>query len=93
MKCLDALRICDQKTRRWRALLDSMEFESYEVVPKLMAQQIIKRIKGNSFPLLYFSIQYKTKILRRWGMAKAKFERKKPHVNVGTIGHVDHGRN
>ncbi|MGQ3508840.1 hypothetical protein ACT9UJ_19120, partial [Acinetobacter baumannii] len=23
-------------------------------------------------------------------MAKAKFERNKPHVNVGTIGHVDH---
>ncbi|QGU03723.1 elongation factor Tu [Corynebacterium comes] len=25
-------------------------------------------------------------------MAKAKFERKKPHVNIGTIGHVDHGK-
>ncbi|NBR10547.1 MAG: elongation factor Tu, partial [Opitutaceae bacterium] len=25
-------------------------------------------------------------------MAKANFERKKPHVNVGTIGHVDHGK-
>jgi elongation factor Tu len=25
-------------------------------------------------------------------MAKATFERKKPHVNVGTIGHVDHGK-
>ncbi len=25
-------------------------------------------------------------------MAKAAFERKKPHVNVGTIGHVDHGK-
>src|SRR4030067_648194 len=25
-------------------------------------------------------------------MAKQKFERKKPHVNVGTIGHVDHGK-
>jgi elongation factor Tu len=25
-------------------------------------------------------------------MAKPKFERKKPHVNVGTIGHVDHGK-
>ncbi len=25
-------------------------------------------------------------------MAKAKFERKKPHANVGTIGHVDHGK-
>jgi len=25
-------------------------------------------------------------------MSKAKFERKKPHVNIGTIGHVDHGK-
>src|SRR3989304_1548066 len=25
-------------------------------------------------------------------MAQAKFERTKPHVNVGTIGHVDHGK-
>ena len=25
-------------------------------------------------------------------MAKAKFDRNKPHVNVGTVGHVDHGK-
>ncbi len=25
-------------------------------------------------------------------MAKSKFERTKPHVNIGTIGHVDHGK-
>ena len=25
-------------------------------------------------------------------MAKAKFERTKPHVNIGTIGHVDQGK-
>ena len=25
-------------------------------------------------------------------MAKQKFDRSKPHVNVGTIGHVDHGK-
>ncbi|NMA60496.1 MAG: elongation factor Tu, partial [Firmicutes bacterium] len=25
-------------------------------------------------------------------MAKQKFERTKPHVNVGTVGHVDHGK-
>ena len=25
-------------------------------------------------------------------MAKEKFERRKPHVNIGTIGHVDHGK-
>jgi elongation factor Tu len=29
---------------------------------------------------------------RRLEMAKEKFERTKPHVNVGTIGHVDHGK-
>ena len=25
-------------------------------------------------------------------MAKAKFDRSKPHVNIGTVGHVDHGK-
>ncbi|MCK5232911.1 MAG: elongation factor Tu, partial [Desulfobulbaceae bacterium] len=25
-------------------------------------------------------------------MAKEKFERTKPHVNIGTIGHIDHGK-
>ncbi|MDT8369252.1 MAG: GTP-binding protein, partial [Longimicrobiales bacterium] len=30
--------------------------------------------------------------LRKSTMGKAKFERTKPHVNVGTIGHVDHGK-
>ena len=25
-------------------------------------------------------------------MAREKFDRSKPHVNVGTIGHVDHGK-
>ena len=25
-------------------------------------------------------------------MAKAKFERNKPHLNVGTMGHIDHGK-
>ena len=25
-------------------------------------------------------------------MAKEKFERTKPHINIGTIGHVDHGK-
>ena len=30
--------------------------------------------------------------MQRTAMGKAKFERTKPHVNVGTIGHVDHGK-
>src|SRR5207253_1485763 len=30
--------------------------------------------------------------VRNYAMAKEKFSRTKPHVNVGTIGHVDHGK-
>ena len=32
------------------------------------------------------------KIKRNFLMAREKFERTKPHVNIGTIGHVDHGK-
>ena len=32
------------------------------------------------------------KYFRRKKMAKEKFDRSKPHVNIGTIGHVDHGK-
>jgi elongation factor Tu len=39
-----------------------------------------------------FSDQFGEQFRRESYMAKAKFERKKPHVNVGTIGHVDHGK-
>jgi elongation factor Tu len=34
----------------------------------------------------------KSKKQRITTMAREKFERKKPHVNIGTIGHVDHGK-
>src|SRR3972149_5178055 len=35
-----------------------------------------------------------TRVAGGWGdtVAKQKFQRTKPHVNVGTIGHVDHGK-
>jgi len=33
-----------------------------------------------------------TGVVRETTMAKKKFERTKPHVNVGTIGHIDHGK-
>src|SRR5690606_32257493 len=29
---------------------------------------------------------------RKYKMAKEKFDRSKPHVNIGTLGHVDHGK-
>ncbi|MCB1481747.1 MAG: hypothetical protein KDJ55_07215, partial [Rhodobiaceae bacterium] len=40
----------------------------------------------------FFSIEPPLSGTWRTTMAKAKFERNKPHVNVGTIGHVDHGK-
>jgi elongation factor Tu len=36
--------------------------------------------------------QQRQELVREATMSKAKFERTKPHVNVGTIGHVDHGK-
>src|SRR5438034_10065644 len=60
----------------------SMEFDHYEVLPQNLADQIIKKkceswgVEGGLAPLRE--------------MAKKKFERTKPHVNVGTIGHIDH---
>jgi len=41
---------------------------------------------NNIYRSLYFLLR------RNFPMAKAKFERTKPHVNIGTIGHVDHGK-
>ena len=44
------------------------------------------------FILLYEFELYKTHIITEEKMAKEKFSRNKPHVNIGTIGHVDHGK-
>jgi elongation factor Tu len=35
---------------------------------------------------------YKRKLRNKGYMARQKFERNKPHVNIGTVGHVDHGK-
>jgi elongation factor Tu len=35
---------------------------------------------------------FRTEHRRTTEMAKEKFNRTKPHVNVGTIGHIDHGK-
>ena len=65
-----------------------------------MAQSAERRLGkaevGGSNPLVS-SKKSRTNLLnnslrRNKTMAKAKFERNKPHVNVGTIGHVDHGK-
>ena len=60
----------------------TMEFKHYAEAPKSVADSIIN--KQTRQPVGFRS--------RSATMAKGKFERTKPHVNVGTIGHVDHGK-
>ena len=52
----------------------------------LLVQHLAKKI---SFKL---KLQLTEKREEIFTMGKAKFERNKPHVNIGTIGHVDHGK-
>ena len=59
----------------------TMEFKHYTEAPKNVAEAVINK-----------TIPTRTKKYEELIMAKGKFERTKPHVNVGTIGHVDHGK-
>jgi len=66
----------------------TMQFARYEEVPPAIAEEIMakvagkrRRVPGPARPPAGGDT-----------MAKAKYERTKPHVNVGTIGHIDHGK-
>jgi elongation factor Tu len=56
---------------------------------------MVRKGSGVQFPslarILYLKIIL-NHILNQLPMAKEQFQRTKPHVNVGTIGHVDHGK-
>ena len=64
----------------------TMHFGQYEEVPRSVSEEIVSKAqgkvtgkRGSGYP-------------RRDTMAKEKFDRSKPHVNIGTIGHIDHGK-
>ena len=57
-----------------------------EVIGSIPIVGFVKRRK------LFTNVKNKFPFIMGGSMAKAKFERTKPHVNVGTIGHVDHGK-
>src|SRR4029453_1055343 len=77
----------DLRSRTQGRATYTMQFDSYQQVPESIAEEIVKRVRGEEPPPA-----------RRPGkgqerpMAKAKFERTKPHLNIGTIGHIDHGK-
>ena len=61
----------------------TMQFDRYEDVPASIAADIVDAQRG---------VRRVTRKETGTAMAKQKFERTKPHVNVGTIGHIDHGK-
>ena len=76
----------------------TMQFDHYEPVP---AEHLAKRSRRNTHdgaagaaPPCHPMRRGRTATDTEDGdhMGKAKFERNKPHVNIGTIGHVDHGK-
>ena len=81
----------------------SMQFDSYAEVPPNIAKEIIAKATGRVAtsqhgrpPAIHRRGQAPTAAARSVNeekpVAKAKFERTKPHVNIGTIGHIDHGK-
>jgi translation elongation factor EF-G len=97
-KYVDTLRSMSRAARSTRCNLIttpqvpsnvSEEIQAKYALPELPGQRLIRR----SGP------ETETEIARNGlnengepNMAKGKFERNKPHVNIGTIGHVDHGK-
>ena len=76
-----------------------MHFSHYAQAPNAIAEEIIEKARLGTRPSKAIGIQG----IRSWQvrdsteersktMAKEKFERSKPHVNIGTIGHIDHGK-
>ena len=81
----------------------TMQFDSYAEVPPNVAKEIIAKARGEYQPVPQYATQatgtQQTRQTQRGPdrneetpVAKAKFERTKPHVNIGTIGHIDHGK-
>ena len=85
----------------------SMQFDSYAEVPGNVAKEIIAKAirasnpdqpKHQSGAITHHPGPHTNRLRRpphtegEATVAKAKFERTKPHVNIGTIGHIDHGK-
>ena len=73
----------------------TMEFSHYEKAPKSVEEEIIAKAQGKKSGGSRKRTSSTLQTLRRKEteiMAKAKFDRSKPHVNIGTTGHVDHGK-
>ena len=82
----------DLRSRTQGRATYTMQFDSYQQMPESISEGDRRPGSAASDPdpshLLPSDEQQREGI----AMSKAKFERNKPHVNVGTMGHIDHGK-
>ena len=80
----------DLRSRTQGRATYSMHFEKYAEAPRNVADEIVARVTGK-VATLGRNHEHSEREAGK-SMAKEKFDRSKPHVNIGTIGHVDHGK-
>ena len=78
----------DLRSRTQGRATYTMHFAHYEEVPEADCRRNHCQSTGQRSQGIRLS-EYQERLT---SMAKEKFDRNKPHVNVGTIGHIDHGK-
>ena len=78
----------DLRSRTQGRATYSMHFDRYEQAPQ-QRQRRSRRPDSGDEVTAAVRVRPETRAI---AMAKEKFDRSKPHVNVGTIGHIDHGK-
>ena len=84
----------DLRSRTQGRATFTMHFSHYAELPASLAEEVIKKQRGEISRVAGFVLDVSTNLTEELesAMAKEKFERNKPHVNIGTIGHIDHGK-
>ena len=94
----------DLRSRTQGRATYTMQFDSYQQMPGNVQEEIVARVRGRviepvpqhpSSPLTSSNTRGRRVPHRERtcaSMAREKFERNKPHANVGTMGHIDHGK-
>jgi translation elongation factor EF-G len=80
----------DLRSRTQGRATFTMHFSHYAELPAALAEKSSRRIAARSRGTGFSTRADFDGGVN--GMAKEKFERSKPHVNIGTIGHIDHGK-
>src|SRR5690606_11233743 len=83
----------DVRLRHRSAVQDPGAGQLLHAIPFVPGRpRVDRRANRGSAAWRVLKVRGRKKAERTAEMAKAKFERSKPHVNVGTMGHIDHGK-